>query len=331
MIQIKYTSLFEVEFLHDYYSEKSCNDIMIVPSGQCNVLLQQLGLRFISTAAGCKVFAKADEKNGKDFIKTPLPENCIFRFLLILKNKSFATYTLLDLKADKNKHYYFNNLVNNKEGDTLHLVTDTTEKKTSSKDLLRFEKGNYQFTAPGNISEKNIQLVLSDTSEMLQQVLDKENDISRRIFSFDLGKVSTGRAELKNNNLTEDSFYAASHTDRQDIFGVVEVFYRQGIIASYQFLEKDNATGNFIVKTKKYTIRFANRLSTWRFNVSRKFNKNITSVNIKKENGTAIDFETAPGSSQDLFIMISKIPVPFTDLSSTKCRFVIVSDLIFLL
>jgi hypothetical protein len=313
MIQIKYVLIFEVEFLHDYYSNKSCDDIKVIPSASCRTVLQQHGLRFIASPGRFKIFAKVTEKNGKNFINSPLPENAVFSFLLVLNNSAFQTFTNLNLKADQKTRFYFNNLLNNKQGDLLHLAADTAEKKAGNKDLIQFEKGSFQFTANADVPEKNIKIEFSDTGEVFQQVLNENENISRKQFSFDLSGMPAGRAALKNGAATEEKFYVANTADPQNVFGVVEIFYRQGINAAYQFLEKDNASGNFQVKGKKYTIHFANRQTTWRYNVVKKFNKNVASVKIKKENGTSIEFETVPGGTENLFVVASKTPLPFTD------------------
>ena len=292
MIQIKYVLIFEVEFLHDYYSNKSCDDIKVIPSATCRTILQQHGLRFIASHGRFKVFAKVTEKNGKNFINSPLPENCALSFLLALNNSTFQTFTRLDLKANQKDRFYFNNLLNNKQGDTLHLAADTTEKKAGNKDLIQFVKGSFQFTANADVPEKSIKIEYTDTGAILQQVLNENENISRKQFSFDLSGMPTGRAALKNGAATEEKFYVANTADPQNVFGVVD---------------------NFQVKGKKYTIHFANRQTTWRYNVVKKFNKNVTAIEIKKENGTLIEFETVPGGTESLFVIASKTQLPFTD------------------
>jgi hypothetical protein len=313
MIQLKYVMIFEVEFLHDYYSNKICDDIRVIPTAACRTVLQQHGLRFIVSSGRFKVFAKVTERNGKNFINSPLPENSVFSFLLVLSNSAFQTFTRLDLKADQKDHFYFNNLLNNKQGDTLHLAADTAEKKAGNKDLIQFEKGSFQFTANADVPEKNIKIEYTDTGAVFQQILNDSENISRKQFSFDLSGMPTGRAALKNGAATEEKFYVANTADPQGVFGVIEIFYRQGLNATYQFLEKDNASGNFHVKGKRYSIHFANRQSVWRYNVAKKFNKNVASISIKKENGTTIEFENAPGGTENLFVFASKTPLAFTD------------------
>jgi hypothetical protein len=197
MIQIKYVLIFEVEFLHDYYSDKSCNDIKVIPSAACRTVLQQHGLRFIASPGRFKVFAKVTEKNGKNFINSTLPENSAFSFLLVLDNNSFQTFTRLDLKADQKAHFYFNNLLNNKQGDTLHLAADTTEKKVGNKDLIQFEKGSFQFTANADVPEKDIKIEYTDTGAVFQQILNENENISRKQFSFDLSGCQPGELYLK--------------------------------------------------------------------------------------------------------------------------------------
>jgi len=317
MIQIKYSPLFEIAFLHDYYTDKLCRDISVIPTAECAEQLQRTGLRFLASETGCKIFARVNEAGGKDILQLPLSENLRLAFLLILRNKSFKTFTLLNLNTERNSHYYFNNLEENNGADgTVHLVSDQAGKKLSTGDLKNFKSGTCQFISNTAVAESDVRISFTDSGEQLRQLLDTVNGNNRKVFSFDLGAVSTGRAELMVQAASKDSFYVMDPADRQDFFGVIEIFHRAALPVKNKFVnETDNSAA-----TKKYIIHFANRHTTWRYNVNRKFNKNITGITIKKENGSVIEFETAAGSTPDLFIKTSKTPVPLTEAAVTGIK-----------
>jgi len=319
MIQIKYISVFEVELLHDYYRDKRCRDFSIAPSFECAALLQNFGLKFISTPSGFKVFARVDEIDNKNFLRTPIPEKTKFTFLLYLKTPAFTTFSQVDLNKKADQHFYFNNLGENiGVGDTALLVTNSTDKKVSNTDLMTFRSGSYAFINNSEVDEKQIKLLYTDTGEQFQQVLDPGKVISRKIFSFSLN--TTGRAKLFLGSDEKENFYVTSQVDRQDFFAVVEIFSTKVLKDKYQFIKKDSTTERFEVSTMKYKIPFASRKSIWRYNVARKFNKAVSGISIKKESGSVIEFESSLGSTSDLFIMNSKIPLTFSEETVTGIK-----------
>jgi hypothetical protein len=317
MIQIKYIPLFEISFLHDFYTDKTCRDIMVIPTAECAIQLQKTGLRFLASETGCRIFARVNETGGKNILQLPLTENFRLAFLLILRNKNFKTFTQLDLNAEKGRYYYFNNLEeNNDTGGVVHLVSDKAGKKPGSGDLKKFKSGVFKFISDTAVAETDVRIRFTDTGEQLQQLLDKENGNNRKNFSFDLGVVSAGRAELLVQAVSKDSFYVMNAADRQDIFGLIEIFHRASLPEKNKFVnETDNS-----ISAKKFIVHFANRQTTWRYNVNRKFNADITGITIRKENGSVIEFETAAGSTQDLFIKTSKTPIPLTEAPVTGIK-----------
>ena len=307
-------ALFEIDFLHDYYTDKKCKDITIVPSPACSALLKQLGLHFISSDTGCKLFAKVDTVNGKDFVKTSIPENTCFSFLLLLKNSSFETFSLLSLKKTATQHYYFNNLVNNTSaGDLPNLVKDLGTKKVSDADLLRFERNAYQFSHNDNAGTQTGEIRFTDSGEKFSDTLNNNNNQFH--FSFDLQRTSGGRAGFFIENANVDNFYVMDNSVMQDVFGVIEIFHRSVLPDGYLFLNNDKS-----VATKKYKIGFANRKTTWRYIVNKKFNAAVTDVKIKKANGNAIDFTKQGGGSTGPFILSSNDIVPLKQETVTGIR-----------
>lgn len=309
MIQIKYTSLFEIEFLHDYYTNKLCRDIAIIPSLECSAMLSKLGLRFIATDTGCKVFARTNKSGATEILRSPLPENTRLVFLLVLKNKLFQSFTQFGDTGKDNPNFYFNNLVENISADgSLNLVKDKITRKTGSGDMKKIKLNTYQFNHSSAVASRKGEIVFTDSGEKLIQHLD--NNAGKFNFSFDLKKASPGRADffVEGNNNSVDTFYSADASDRQDIFGILEIFHQPTLSNSYKFIVNNN-----VVSFKKYKIHFANRQSIWRYNVLKKFNTDITSIEIKKANGTTIEFVPEAASTNERLILSSKNPLPFTE------------------
>ena len=314
MIHIKYTALFEIDFIHDYYTDKKCSDIIITPSPACNVLLRQMGLRFVQTATGCKIFAKVNESGNNNFVKTDIPENTRFSFLLLLQNPQFYTFSLLDPELKAKQYFYFNNLISNTStGNTPNLVKDLGTKKVTDADLLRFERNTYQFKHGNNSPSQTGEIRFTDTGEKLTDTLDNNNDLFN--FSFDLKKASGGRAGFFIENANVDNFYVMDEGSRPDVFGVIEIFHRPGLPDTYRFLNNDKS-----VATKKYKIAFANRQTTWRYVINKKFNAAVTDIKIKKANGNAIDFTKQGGTPADQFILSSNDVVPLKQQTVTGIR-----------
>jgi hypothetical protein len=313
MIHIKYAPLFDIGFLHDYYTDKQCRDIMVVPSPACAQLLTRLGLRSVAKDTGCQVWAKVTRVGNKDFVVADIPENARFTFLLLLQNPHFETFSSLNLVKTAEQRYYFNNLVNNADGDIAHLVTDAGTKKVGNDDLLKFVRNTYQFSQSSNAATRNGEIRFIDSGEKLEKTLDNNNDLFN--FSFDLRDTSGGRADFFVQNTKKESFYVHDAGARQDIFGIIEVFHRAALPAAYRFIGNDKS-----VSEKKYRVQFANRQTTWRYVVNKKFNQQVTDVKIKKTGTGSIDFTKKPGTPAEQFILSSNTAVPLKQEAVTGIR-----------
>ena len=88
MIKIKYKAIFSLEFAHTFYTSGKCPDLEIVPSESCAMLIKSLGLHYLPSVFGCKLFAKVNNVSGNDIMQNPLPEGVKFTFLLKFFNHS---------------------------------------------------------------------------------------------------------------------------------------------------------------------------------------------------------------------------------------------------
>lgn len=307
MISIKYKPLFDLELRHTYYLSGISPDLQVTPSADCRALLNQYGLRFLPTDTGGKLYAKVNTIAGKDIIKNPIPESTKFTFLLKLRNPLFENFTELSLTRQETQHYYFTNLVDNLAADSSPLLlTDTATKTVADTDLLTFETSSFSFTDTATAATQGSELQFLDSGETFTQELSNHNNTFN--FTYDLKKTPSGKAKFFIGGTEKATVYVANTNDFAGAFGVVEIFYKSSLPATYQFQQADNA-----VETKFYKIAFVNRSTKWRYIISNKFNQAVTGVNVAKTNGTPIGFTAQGGAPIGQFIMASGNPVPLKE------------------
>ncbi len=307
MIKIKYKALFTLEFAHTFYKSGKSPDIIMQPSAKCSTLIASLGLHFLPTAFGGKLFAKVDVVAGNDIIKNPLPDGTKFTFLLKLRNNLFENITNINLIKPPSSHYYFNNRGNNMSADNLPLlVANTGSKIVSDADLLPFASGSFSSVQNSTASTQSGQLNFIDSNEQLLQDLNNSNNLFN--YSFDLNKASGGRASFLVDGTEKASFYSLDPADMSDVFGVVEIFFKTDLNGNYQFQGADNS-----ITTVNYKIPFVNRATKWRYIITRKFNPAITSVSVAKTNGSPINFSLLGGSPDGTFIVTSNNALPLSE------------------
>ena len=307
MIKIKYKVIFSLEFAHTFYTSGKCPDLEIVPSESCAMLIKSLGLHYLPSVFGCKLFAKVNNVSGNDIMQNPLPEDVKFTFLLKLKNQNFGNITNINLIKPAGSRYYFNNLVNNLAADsTPLLVANTTSKIVSDSDLLRYVTGSFSSVESSTATNQTGKLTFTDSIESAEQVLNNSNNVFNH--NFNLQKHESGRAKFLVDGTEKVSFYSIKAGELSDLFGVVEIFYRATLPADYQFQNGDNS-----VTSRTYRIAFSNRQTKWRYIITRKFNPEIASVTVAKTNGTSINFTLLSGTPAGTFIATSNNALPLLE------------------
>ena len=280
---------------------------MLVPTPDCQNKLQYLGLRFLPTDFGGTLFGKVNTVGTKDIMKNPIPDNTRFCFLLKLTRNVFENFTNINLNKPKENHYYFNNLINNISPTSLPLlVANTGTKIVSDSDLLPFVSNTLNYVHNNAAASQSGEIRFIDTGESFQQTLSNYKNVFN--FSYDLSKTPGGRVKLFVEGTEKASAYAIDQGNYADLFGVVEIFYKTGLPAAYQFQNADNS-----VVTRFYKISFTNRSTKWRYVISKKFDQSVTGVSVAKTNGTAIAFTAQGGAPANQFIMASNNPVPLEE------------------
>lgn len=311
MITILYRELFSIEFLHDFYSSGKCPDLQLAPTADCSRLLQSLGLRFIPSTFGGKVFGKADRtgpvNNPQFILKYPVPENTRFSFLVKPINKTFETFTQTNPDRPKGSYYCFSNLVNNVSADSLPLlVADAGSKKVSDNDLVPVKSGSFSFTHNSNEATRTGRLESTHNGEALEQTLN--NNGNKFHFSFDLAMIAQGRLRFSIDGTPQTSFYNLYPAEGKDFFGIAEIFHRSALPDSHRFLQNDNS-----IATKSYKIAFANRSTRWRYLVTKKFKTGVTGVSVQKSGGSPIGFNPQVVLPSGQFSVSSSAAIPLKE------------------
>lgn len=314
MIRIKYKALFVLEFAHTFYTSGLCPDVQVIPSAHCALLIRSLGLHFLPSASGVKLYAKVDTNGGTDIMQHAIPEGTKFSFLLRLKNPRFGNFSNLNLVKPAGTYYYFNNLVNNVAADsTPLLVADTGTKTVSDQDLLPFVSGSFAYTDNSTGTTQSGKLQFLDETEVAEQKINNSNNVFNH--SFDLQRHGTGRVKFLIDGTEKASFYSIRSGEQAELFGVVEIIYKATLPAAYQFLNADHS-----IASKTYRIAFTTRQTKWRYIITRKFNPAITSVTVGKTNGSPINFSLLGGTPPGTFIATSDNPIPLSEVPLTGIK-----------
>ena len=314
MIRIKYKALFTVQFTHTFYTSGLCPDLEIVPTAACAGLIRALGLHYLSSSSGGQVYAKVRTVAGVDIMQNALPEGTRLSFLLRLKNTRFENFSNLNLLKPAGNHYYFNNLANNLAADaTPLLVSDAATKAVGDNDQLAFVSGSFAFSDSSTAASQTGKLEFVDRTEVEEKEIKNSNNVFNH--NFDLQKHETGRTRFLIDGVEKALFYSIRPEEQAGVFGLVEIFYRATLPATYQFQNADNS-----IATKTYRIAFTARQTKWRYIITRKFNPAISSVTVGKTNGSAINFSLLGGTPAGTFIATSDNMLPFTEAPITGIK-----------
>ena len=303
MIQIKYRPLFDIEMVHPFYESGQCPDFLLSPTNDCRENLNKFGLRFLPTPFGGRIYARVKTVDSNERIKTSINDGVNFSFSMLLKRNEFENYTTLNTVKPRNSHYYFNNLTENLSEDSLPLlVANTTSKVVSDADLLPFVRNTFSYAHTADADVLGSEWRFVDAGQTFHQELNNYNQTFN--FSYDLKPMPTGRAVFLIDDTEIESFYVQDPLDPAHVFGVVEIFHKDDLPTSYQFLKPDDSIG-----TVHYKIPFAARATRWRYIVHRKFNLAVSEVSVGKTNGDPIAFTAVPNPPDGQFILASDQPV----------------------
>lgn len=124
---LNYTVLFNIELLHEYFFDRKCNVLSIIPSQDCKALATNMRLLFRTINNTFVTFIQQNE-NGEPFLDTDKNKmfrssyaNKVLRFYLKVNDPAFFNYTNLPALAATNSKLYFSNLSGNLQNDIRYL------------------------------------------------------------------------------------------------------------------------------------------------------------------------------------------------------------------
>lgn len=132
MINLKHAPFFTLTFLHDYFTNKQCSDVEVIPATDCQSLFNGLNVQWRNIGHEFRTWIKVNDIGGP-FINNPLntpPDDTVYRkfygqniFRLYLKSRknTFSNYT--NISPANNKKYYFSNIAGNERNGILYATT----------------------------------------------------------------------------------------------------------------------------------------------------------------------------------------------------------------
>lgn len=111
-ISFHYRALFSFRVLHEYYSDETLTDFLMVPTSYSNAKARSLGLIIKQIDNTLSVLF---EEEKKELIATLPAEELTFSFFIYTKNLYFQNFTQLPIEAPEGRLLYFSNRNNNGE------------------------------------------------------------------------------------------------------------------------------------------------------------------------------------------------------------------------
>jgi len=123
-----YSKLFTIELLHEYFVNRKCEGLQIIPAEDCKALAKKMGILFRNGGNELLAFIRDNENNGP-FINTDKNEffkqfygNTVFRFYVTMVNEQFLNYTNIESVNGRKKKFYFTNLSQNAANGQFYLT-----------------------------------------------------------------------------------------------------------------------------------------------------------------------------------------------------------------
>jgi hypothetical protein len=310
MIRFAYQPIFRVQVRHDYYRDGNCPDFQLWPSQACQQLLDRYGLRLKMSAHGLTVYAEVEPESDPPRMRNPFEgESLKFSFFMGLKNPYFQGFTDLPAHRLGQDVFYFNNLLEDIDGQGYRYLGDPTANSRVGEPLQLQLSAVYNYPIPNPLSTTT--LSLTDGFDNPQTPLPSLNLGPSETVSelqVNLGAVEdldSGRLEFVHTDpmlpLSErqQSLYYAPGEPLQSVFGVIEIYndtsawtadptlqvphaYR---LVDGELLARDGLGGMFA----DYAIGFSQRAVTWQYVIVK-----------KPENSSGIDLNNLSLDAQGL-------------------------------
>ena len=125
----QYSILFSIDILHEYFLNRKCRDIEIVPADDCKEISRKMNILWRNPENQLVALTKVNGNNEPFINVSPHKfyrkhyDRKVFRFYLKTKNPLFSNFNNIHLSCGPVKKLYFSNAANNNQNGNLYLTT----------------------------------------------------------------------------------------------------------------------------------------------------------------------------------------------------------------
>ncbi len=271
-MNVLFNRLLSTVVSHDYYSEGITGDFDIMPSPGCSAVLNNYGLLFRRAKTGFTVLYMTEAGSSNTPVKK-INNDIKFSFYLKLKNRLLPNFSDIPLDNATKSIFYFTNRNNNIQNSELLLSAGTSDQYVSDIDRVALKPKSFLYTQTYPNATAAVSVAGIDGNEVLN---DSVNSIKGTInYNVDLSGYQPGIYKLKVDGAVKLNFYADDAADRENIFGIIEIFNDAAVPLGYRMTD---ASGN--IAEKKYSVNFASRKTFWKYFIVLKYRNSVNPADL---------------------------------------------------
>ena len=271
---VSYSELFSVSFLLPFYQNghTAKNDVepetdyAIHPTRESQDLLDKLDMVMKKDAANGKftIWARIRGESGvnKELYFKPAASMQL-SFIISLQKPAFVNYTDLPLELEKDKIYYFNNLLADASAPRSELHLNRDPAGVGLSDTLRKVSHTYRYVHGAAVTEGSVKLrhLKSGLVVSPQSLL---NEGGKAFITFGISRFPKGVCEVQIGGAGMETAYHLEAPAEQTAFAVLDFSLAVLPLPNYRIIEND---GLLTPQRPLYTLLFTNRSTYWRYKV----------------------------------------------------------------
>ena len=260
-MKTKFDILFQVVFEHGYFKDKCLKGLEIRPTEQTLDLLRDYGLLFKRTKTGFVVLYEIDTTSFPEKPLKPIQKELRLSYEIYVKDVCFVNYTQIPLDYRNPDFFYFDNRTQNVVNHDLLLTQQNYVGIYDITELIgEFENIDKPATAVSSLIEVSD---LNNKKVLSKKVLKQKDEITgeeRFIYQIEFNKIGTGNFAIKIDGNLHKRVYSNKIISRKPVLGIIDIYTTDVVPVAYRFVTSDGT-----VNKKTYKIRFAPRLTFWKY------------------------------------------------------------------
>ncbi len=312
-IESRWSKLFSVRSLHEYYDNGECEDLIFEPTQVSMKALKNLKLVCKPTPIGFIILC-LKEKTFELLNTNGRPKK--LTFIIKNKNRFFAHFSNLSF-LNQNNVYYYSNRIGDKVDDEKLLQ----DKKSKIGANISLYNRNQQIAFSGKESDqKDIKVIDEDGKAItnIDRVL-KYDDVNN-LYRISLSLLEEGRYTIKVKNKVIEELYITENLDIH-IWGIVDIFFDK-VKKDYQLFDTE------VITPQTYVLKFEQRFTYWKYILLEKVGKNkkLTKYDDAKVTyeGEELQFSkpylTKLNNGKEVMCIESKKEMPLKEVQSSLDR-----------